>query len=428
MKSIESQTANPSGIDSCTKVLHSGAQFMAVRDSRNRRVSGLCTRNGRFYAVLWADRGDGRKGVRRFPLLNNADEPIRTLTEAKDALDVLKAKRREEKLPAAGRRPLFADFAKEYLVMASTRAKKPGTLENETQALSRWTAHFGGFRLDAIKTPIIKGYVEKRQREDGCTLAGKHFNTASGRTVALDLVALRNALRAAEDAGHLSELPRFPKVGKVAPPRRPLISPPQLDTLLAACNANKEDGSPVTKNGAQLRDYLRFLAFTGAREQEALGVRWAHVDFERIRVFIGAPDHFEAAAFTIGEGGTSKNSGSRVVDFNPQLESLLREMHSRRAPDSSFVFPSPQRGKKDIGAKSLRESLNAVRAHAKLPAFGFHHLRVYFISYAVMTGIDFMTIAKWVGHSDGGILVGKAYGWGCRLVRWGWRCGVRTVA
>jgi hypothetical protein len=27
-----------------------------------------------------------------------------------------------------------------------------------------------------------------------------------------------------------------------------------------------------------------------------------------------------------------------------------------------------------------------------------------------MAGIDFMTISEWLGHSDGGILVGKTYG------------------
>ena len=409
MKSIESDTINAGGYGSCTGDLHK-AQFIAARDSRNRRVSGLATRNGRFYAVLWADRGDGRKGVRRFPLLDDNDEPIRTLSKAKDALDALRSKRRGDKLPTAGRRPLFADFAKQYLEMASTRAKKPGTLENETQSIGRWSAHLGGFRLDAIKTPIIKSFNELRQREEGCTLAGKHYRRASGRTVMLDSIALRNVLRAAEDAGHLAELPRFPKVERIAPRRRPLISPPQLDTLLDACTAVKEDETPITKNGEQLRDFLRFLAFTGAREQEGLCVRWSHVDFESGRVFIGAPDNFEAAALTIGTGGTSKNGGSRSVDFNPQLESLLREMKARRAPDCSFLFPSPQRGGRDIPAKSLRESLRLARAHAELPSFGFHHLRVYFISYAVMSGIDFMTVAKWVGHRDGGVLIGKVYG------------------
>jgi hypothetical protein len=27
-----------------------------------------------------------------------------------------------------------------------------------------------------------------------------------------------------------------------------------------------------------------------------------------------------------------------------------------------------------------------------------------------MAGLDFMTIAAWLGHKDGGILVGKVYG------------------
>jgi integrase len=41
---------------------------------------------------------------------------------------------------------------------------------------------------------------------------------------------------------------------------------------------------------------------------------------------------------------------------------------------------------------------------------GFHDLRHYFCSMCVMAGLDFMTIAAWLGHKDGGILVGKVYG------------------
>lgn len=37
-----------------------GAQFIAVRDSRNRRISGLYTRNGRFCAQPWTERRDGK--------------------------------------------------------------------------------------------------------------------------------------------------------------------------------------------------------------------------------------------------------------------------------------------------------------------------------------------------------------------------------
>jgi integrase len=47
---------------------------------------------------------------------------------------------------------------------------------------------------------------------------------------------------------------------------------------------------------------------------------------------------------------------------------------------------------------------------ARLDWLGFHDLRHYFCSICVMAGIDFMTIAAWLGHKDGGILVGKVYG------------------
>ena len=141
----------------------------------------------------------------------------------------------------------------------------------------------------------------------------------------------------------------------------------------------------------------RFLAFAGAREQEALRVRWAHVDFEGKLV-------------TIGADGDTKNREARHVDLNAQLESHLREMFTRRAPDSQWLFPSPQRGERDEPARTFRESLRLARQAAGLESFGFHDCRHHFISFAVMSGIDFMTIARRVGHKDGGVLIGKVCG------------------
>ncbi len=381
---------------------------MPALDSRNRRVRGLCTRNGRYYAQLWIDLGNGKKSARRFPLQDGQEQPIRSLSAAKDALVSLLESRNKNALPQRGQRPTFANFASHYLQMAFTRQKRQRTQEKEAGALEMWSAHVGHIRVDRITTPTIKDFVEKRL--NGCQLRGKRYEPAAPRTVALDLIALRNVLNAAIDSDHMRELPRFPRVKVPPPPRRPLITPEEFENLLACCFATKADGEPLTKNGQQLHDFLRLLAFTGAREQEALRLRWPHVDFERRRIFIGANENFVATATSIGSGGTSKNRASRIVDFNPQLESLLREMHQRRAPDSQWLFPSPQRGERDIHAKTLRESFKLVRQKAGLPNVGFHDLRHLFCSFCVMAGIDFMTIAAWLGHKDGGILIGKVYG------------------
>jgi integrase len=184
---------------------------------------------------------------------------------------------------------------------------------------------------------------------------------------------------------------------KSATKKRGLFTGDDLEKLCQSALAINEDKTPVTKNGQQFADYLRLMAYSGARRNEALELRWQDVDFEREQL-------------TIGASGNTKNQTHRTVNFNSELKAHLEAMHKRRAPDSNWLFPSPQRGEKDIHAMSFRESLELVRTHAKMPKIAFHDMRHCFISYAVISGVDFMTIASWVGHRDGGVLIGKVYG------------------
>jgi integrase len=357
-----------------------GAQFTGVRDSRNRRVAGIYVRNGRYYVQLWVDRDDGQKTARKFPLITADGDPVVNLVQAKEAADVLRNDRREKNLPTSGHKPKFADYVETYFAKPVTAAKKPDTLKLERWALNRWKEHLGDVRIDRIDASAIAALRDKRLR------AGTH-----PRTVNLDVIALRNVLKQAVEDGYLRELPKS-KTLKVPPsPRRPLLTPDQFAALLAAVPVGCE------KNAVQFADYLRFLAYCGAREQEALHVRWDDVDTAGERV-------------TIGSGGVAKNREARSVEFNDKLGALLRDMAGRRAPDCSWLFPSPQRGHRDEHARTFRESLLLTRKGAGLNWVGFHDLRHFFASFCVMAGLDFMTIAAWLGHKDGGILVGKIYG------------------
>ena len=351
-----------------------GQSFLAVLDSRKRKIPGLWQRGGRYYAQLRVDLGNGRTAPRRKPL------EASNLDEAKAALESVRTERRGGKLPRSGHRPRFEDFAREYLNSPTLAAKKEGTQQNERQAVGRWVLHLGGIRVDKIAPTLIHSFRENRLR-----------GGASARTVNLDAVALRNVLKLAEERGHIETLPAVKQLKQKPSPKKTLLTKDQFAALITATT------SETTKNADLFRSYLRFLALTGTREKEALAVRWTDVDFQREIV-------------TVGSGGVAKNHRSRDVDFSPELADLLRSMHIGRPPDSSWLFPSPQRGVKDVAAQTLRESLLRVRQHAKLPQVGFHHLRHFFASECVMAGIDFMTVASWLGHSDGGILVGKVYG------------------
>jgi integrase len=137
------------------------------------------------------------------------------------------------------------------------------------------------------------------------------------------------------------------------------------------------------------------MAYTGTRRNEALNVSWDDVDSDRRLITIRK----------------TKYGRPRDVDFNPKLEAHLKEMQRRNVRRTKWLFPSPrQTGEGDEPAKNLQGSLETARQAAGLPGFCFHDLRHYFISICVMAGIDFMTIARWVGHRDGGILIGRVYG------------------
>jgi integrase len=139
-----------------------------------------------------------------------------------------------------------------------------------------------------------------------------------------------------------------------------------------------------------LVDWIRLMQYSGARRTAALHAKWEQVDWQNRQLHL----------FT-------KRGKEVIVDFNSKLEAHLRDMQQRQQPaPSPFRVPSPRSGSYLI---NIQKTLDAVRTRAGLPAFNPHDLRHYFISMCVMEGFDFMTVAEWVGHSDGGVLIGKVY-------------------
>ena len=103
---------------------------------------------------------------------------------------------------------------------------------------------------------------------------------------------------------------------------------------------------------------------------------------------------------TGGEKGT-KNHEERTVPLFPAMRELLERIKGDSTPASeSRIIPIND-------AKTLMR--NSSRK-AGLPTFNHHDMRHYFCSNAIEAGIDFKVIAGWLGHKDGGILIGKVYG------------------
>ena len=119
---------------------------------------------------------------------------------------------------------------------------------------------------------------------------------------------------------------------------------------------------------------------------------------------------FENRQVTIGADGTAKNARHRSVNFSGELEALLTEMHSGRQPDSELFIPRARtRGTLDAPPVACANPLHWCAARRGCPASASTTSGTSSLAKRD-ADIDFMTIASWLGHSDGGILVGKIYG------------------
>jgi integrase len=426
-------------------------RYHKVLDSRKRRVRGVWQRNGRFFANVSIADDLGRKTPKWVPLEGD------TLTEVIADYRKLLVEREDDRLRPLGLTPTLADYLNipvlkseitrqrlgpsapasedgtgqqnqpstqgkgsdkhSYANQLLASGKRQSSIEKECAYLRRWVKKIGHLRVNKIR-PFHLNKVLTSLAQEGY----------SGRTVNLYLIAIRSALKAALRDGYIK--PPLPYEGlewqRVDIKSRRLVTAAEIDELCAVAVQS-------SKNGRQFVDYVRFLQYSGARRNEALAVRWQDVDFDR-------------SLLTIGAEGNSKNREPRTVNFNTSLETHLRDMARRRQPDSQWLFPSPQRGDNDTKSRTFMESLRLTRqsagavckkcgqptvgsevercAHCRskrleqrprllpteLRRIGFHDLRHHFASYAVMSGIDFMTIARWLGHKDGGILIGKVYG------------------
>jgi integrase len=344
-------------------------KFVKVLDGRKQPIRGLWKRGENFYAQLQVD------GKACQPRL-----PARTVAEAVEELNKLKVKRREGTLNVIRHAPKLSEAIEDYKQSAEFLGKRPSSQSNEKGYFKLWTQRLGHVRVDKIQPPAIVAVRDE--------VHGWGRNT---RTCNLYVGALMQVLKHCRDRGKVARLPELKRLKQTKSPRRKLLTDQEFQALLDACRPD------VTKNADTLRNFFRFLALTGAREQEASRVKWEDVDIARRQV-------------TIGADGLSKNHEARDVDMTPELVELMTEMHGNRAPDSAYLFPSPQRGERGLPVRTYKQAFYKARDEAKLPHLGFHDFRHLFVSKLVMAGVDYMTIAQWAGHQDGGILIGKVYG------------------
>jgi integrase len=138
-------------------------------------------------------------------------------------------------------------------------------------------------------------------------------------------------------------------------------------------------------------DLIEFLAYSGARKGEAARVFGCDCDLVGGKVMIKGD----------AETGT-KNWETRSVPMIPDLRQLLERLKSA---SGEKWLDSPV-----MSVRECQKSIDSACEKLSLKRFTHHDLRHLFATRCIESGVDIPTVAKWLGHKDGGALAMKTYG------------------
>lgn len=127
-------------------------------------------------------------------------------------------------------------------------------------------------------------------------------------------------------------------------------------------------------------EHARFLAYSGLRLSEAQAARWEDIRGDWLHV-----------------RGTKTDTSERVVPILPPLRALLDQIKLKRISGPI------------LGVQTCIDAMQRACGRLGLPALRHHDLRHYFATACIEEGVDIPTVADWLGHADGGVLLMRTY-------------------
>jgi len=138
-----------------------------------------------------------------------------------------------------------------------------------------------------------------------------------------------------------------------------------------------------------VKPWILIMYYTGFRPGDLFGLRWEHVNltFGTIRKVIEKTAHHHPEPM--------------IFPMSSAVVSVLKVWrHQQCKPQTGLVFPSVRTGKR-MDRTAMQKPWAKVRELAELPgSLVMYSLRHNFASQLVMAGVDLLTVAKLMAHSD----------------------------
>ena len=336
-------------------------------------------------------------GVRTFRSTGTNDEAT--------ARKVLKTWRDEQVLLSHGIEPPSHALARKKLTVGDIvndyveagypdrkmRKKAPTTILTEKKALIRVCAFFGSTIAESITLKQLDDY--RRWRSNGgyqWVVAGKiHKSRAGDAPVDIELQSLGNAFAFAVRSEKLKANPLAGRTryhsGKNTHHCREFA--PKADELEAIAKHMRQHRFEAEAN------LTLFLAFSGLRISEALGLTWAAIDRKQGIINVKR----------------SKNGINPWVPILPEMESLLDRMQKMN-DKNSLLFPSVLDPAKPLVYQTFLFRLRVTSSKLNFRRVRPHGLRSFFVTQCREAGLTDADIASLIGDRSGPAIISTTYG------------------
>lgn len=263
--------------------------------------------------------------------------------------------------------------------------------KNSTEIKERSKEYNERCAQDLLKT--WKGLEDldiKRITKQDCLRWRAEFGTRYSATVTNGtLSVLRRIFDIAVETGARYDNPARMKEVKRARVRRKELRLPEPDQFIALVKHIRGNGSG---KGGPCADAIEFFSYAGPRLKEAARIFGRDCSFLKNEIVIR------------GDAKTgTKNWEIRRVPMIPEMRQLLDRLKAHRGEEEFLNNPV-------LKVRKFNRSLKNACLKLGLHHLTHHDLRHLFATRCIESGVDIPTVAKWLGHKDGGVLAMQTYG------------------
>lgn len=251
-------------------------------------------------------------------------------------------------------RMTLEDFITEY--SKARKHKKANTRWIDNYALNNLLDYAGNVYLDDVNRATVDKYKSHR------------IQVVEPGTVNIELRTLRCAFNYARQLDYVKDNPfsrqKYLSAGEDDLPQ--FLEVDEIESMRKTIDESKN---------INFKRCFEFYINTGARRSEGLSIDWKDINFERRFIFLRH----------------TKSGKARMVPMNDTLYETLKGMYDENHEGKPFSYTEDavtRQFKRYIIRSGLNKNLH------------LHNLRHTFASHLIMSGVDMLTVSRYLGHSD----------------------------